>query len=203
MGRSPRARGTGPGFRCPVLIVQGDALSRGRIATVVCYTGSRNLRHLYASFRNLRHLVPLTSNVKWAEAPGDVLLSARQAGLPKDKETSFSKRPCPGAAPFAIVKPHGRPGQRPPMTSKTSARRVRFTYEDYTLLPEDGRKREIIDGELYGADIALPRSPSLEHQRTAANLLEILNAFARSSAAGTVVQAPFDVFFSNENIVQP
>lgn len=86
---------------------------------------------------------------------------------------------------------------------KTSARRVRFTYEDYALLPEDGRKREIIDGELYGADIALPRSPSLEHQRTVANLLEILNAFARSSAAGTVVQAPFDVFFSNENIVQP
>ena len=56
--------GSEPGFRRPVLVVQGDAFNRSRIATVVC--------------------VVLTSQLKWADAPGNVLLSARATGLPKD-----------------------------------------------------------------------------------------------------------------------
>ena len=55
---------SGPGFRRPVVVVQGDALNRSRIATVVC--------------------VPLTSNLKWALAPGNVHLAARLTGLSKD-----------------------------------------------------------------------------------------------------------------------
>ena len=57
-------RGSQPGFRRPVVVVQGDALNRSRLATVVC--------------------VALTSNVKWAPAPGNVLLSAAATGLPKE-----------------------------------------------------------------------------------------------------------------------
>lgn len=60
----PSPTGSGPGYRRPVVIVQSDHLNRSRLATVVC--------------------VPLTSNLKYAEAPGNVLLSARAAGLPKD-----------------------------------------------------------------------------------------------------------------------
>ena len=60
----PSPTGSGPGFRRPVVVVQSDHLNRSRLATVVC--------------------VPLTSNLKYAEAPGNVLLSARAAGLPKD-----------------------------------------------------------------------------------------------------------------------
>ena len=56
--------GSGPAFRRPVLIVQGDPLNRSRLATVLC--------------------VPLTSNLKWADAPGNVVLPARMTGLPKD-----------------------------------------------------------------------------------------------------------------------
>lgn len=55
---------SGPGFRRPVVVVQSDALNRSRIATVIC--------------------VPLTSNLQWANAPGNVLLSARTTGLPRD-----------------------------------------------------------------------------------------------------------------------
>jgi mRNA interferase MazF len=51
--------------------VQGDALNRSRIATVVC--------------------VPLTSNLKWAEAPGNVLLPARSTSLPKDSVANVSQ----------------------------------------------------------------------------------------------------------------
>jgi len=54
-----------------VVVVQGEALNRSRIATVVC--------------------VPLTSNLKWAAAPGNVTLTARVAGLPKDSVANVSQ----------------------------------------------------------------------------------------------------------------
>ena len=67
----PKAFGSGPGFRRPVVVVQGDALTRSRIATVVC--------------------VPLTSNLKWTGAPGNVSLPARITGLPKDSVANVSQ----------------------------------------------------------------------------------------------------------------
>jgi len=63
--------GSEPGFRRPVVVVQGDAFNRSRIATVVC--------------------VALTGNLRWAEAPGNVLLSARATGLPKDSVANVSQ----------------------------------------------------------------------------------------------------------------
>ena len=59
----PDPVGAGPGPRRPVLVVQGEALNRSRIATVIC--------------------VPLTSNLKWAGAPGNVLVARRDSGLPR------------------------------------------------------------------------------------------------------------------------
>ena len=67
----PAPSGSGPGLRRPVVVAQGDALNRSRLATVVC--------------------VPLTSNTKWAEAPGNVLLSAASTGLPKDSVANVSQ----------------------------------------------------------------------------------------------------------------
>ena len=65
------AQGSRPGFRRPVLVVQGDAFNRSRVATAVC--------------------VPLTSNLKWAEAPGNVRLPARSSGLSKDSVANVSQ----------------------------------------------------------------------------------------------------------------
>ena len=62
---------TSSGFRRPVVVVQGDALNRSRIATVIC--------------------VPLTTNLKWAAAPGNVQFSARLTGLPKDSVANVSQ----------------------------------------------------------------------------------------------------------------
>jgi mRNA interferase MazF len=53
------------------VVVQGDAINRSRIATVVC--------------------VPLTSNLKWATAPGNVPLTAGVTGLPKDSVANVSQ----------------------------------------------------------------------------------------------------------------
>ena len=67
----PDPAGSGPGFRRPILVVQGDALNRSRIATVVC--------------------VPLTSNLGYAQAPGNVPLRPRHTGLPKDSVANVSQ----------------------------------------------------------------------------------------------------------------
>jgi mRNA interferase MazF len=67
----PVPAGSEPGYRRPVLIVQGDALNFSQIAIVVC--------------------VPLTSNLRWAEAPGNVRLRARSTGLPKDSVANVSQ----------------------------------------------------------------------------------------------------------------
>ena len=67
----PAPTGSGPGFRRPIVVVQGDAINRSRIATVVC--------------------VPLTSNLKWASAPGNVPLAAAVTGLPKDSVANVSQ----------------------------------------------------------------------------------------------------------------
>ncbi len=53
------------------MVVQCDALNRSHVATVVC--------------------VPLTSNLKWAGAPGNVILPARLTGLPRDSVGNVSQ----------------------------------------------------------------------------------------------------------------
>jgi mRNA interferase MazF len=67
----PAPSGSGPGFRRPIVVVQGDPLNRSGIATVIC--------------------VPLTRNLSWSEAPGNVLLEARVAGLPRDSVANVSQ----------------------------------------------------------------------------------------------------------------
>jgi mRNA interferase MazF len=64
-------RGSEPGYRRPVVVVQGDALNRSRIATVVC--------------------VALTSNLGWADAPGNVALGEPVTGLPKPSVANVSQ----------------------------------------------------------------------------------------------------------------
>jgi mRNA interferase MazF len=62
--------GSAPGLRRPVVVVQCNALNQSRIGTVVC--------------------VPLTSNLKWREAPGNVLLTGHATGLNKDSVANVS-----------------------------------------------------------------------------------------------------------------
>lgn len=63
--------GSAPGFRRPVAIVQGEAFNASRLATAV--------------------VVPLTSNLRLAAAPGNVMLTARRTGLPRDSVANVSQ----------------------------------------------------------------------------------------------------------------
>jgi mRNA interferase MazF len=67
----PEPAGSEPGFRRPVVVIQNDAFNRSRIATVIC--------------------VALTSNLKLAVAPGNVLLPAQATGLDKDSVANVSQ----------------------------------------------------------------------------------------------------------------
>ena len=63
--------GSAPGYRRPVVVIQGDAFNRSAIKTVVT--------------------VPLTSNLRWAEAPGNVRLPSRQTGLSRESVANVSQ----------------------------------------------------------------------------------------------------------------
>jgi mRNA interferase MazF len=60
-----------PGFNRPVLVVQSNAFNRSRIRTIIA--------------------VVLTSNLRLAEAPGNVLMPASDTGLPRDSVANVSQ----------------------------------------------------------------------------------------------------------------
>ncbi len=64
-------RGSAPGYRRPLLIVQADSFNRSRIETVIA--------------------VALASNLHLVEAPGNVLLPKRSTGLSKDSVANVSQ----------------------------------------------------------------------------------------------------------------
>jgi mRNA interferase MazF len=67
----PDPTSSGPGYRRPVLVIQADAFTQSRIATVV--------------------VVPLSSNLRIASAPGNVLVSISESGLARDSVINVSQ----------------------------------------------------------------------------------------------------------------
>lgn len=67
----PAPQGSGPGYRRPVLIIQSDAFNRSRIQTVV--------------------VAAITTNVRLAAAPGNLLLRKRKTALPRDSVINVSQ----------------------------------------------------------------------------------------------------------------
>ncbi len=63
--------GSAPGYRRPVIVVQSDSFNRTSLRTVVA--------------------VPLTSNLRWATAPGNVRLAPRSTGLTRDSVANVSQ----------------------------------------------------------------------------------------------------------------
>jgi mRNA interferase MazF len=63
--------GSVPGYMRPMLVIQGDRINRSRISTVIC--------------------IPLTSNLEWAHAPGNIELAPGVTGLRKDSVVNVSQ----------------------------------------------------------------------------------------------------------------
>ena len=76
--------------------------------------------------------------------------------------------------------------------------KTKLTYEDYALLPEDGKIHEIIDGEHY-----MTPSPVTYHQMISGRLQFQLYEQIVNKGLGLVLNAPLDVQLSKIDIVQP
>jgi len=79
-----------------------------------------------------------------------------------------------------------------------SSDQVKFTYDDYRQLPDDGKRYEIIDGELYMAT-----SPTPNHQTIVNNFSFALTAYLRAHPIGKIFPAPLEVYFTKTNLAQP
>jgi mRNA interferase MazF len=67
----PDAVGSSPGYKRPVLVIQSDAFNRSNINTTI--------------------VLAITSNLKLANAPGNVLINKNQSGLPRDSVINVSQ----------------------------------------------------------------------------------------------------------------
>jgi len=78
------------------------------------------------------------------------------------------------------------------------AGRILLTYEDYVGLPNDGKRYEILDGELFVTPAPVPL-----HQRVSRNLERLLDRHVVGGALGEILHAPIDVILSPTTIAQP
>jgi len=74
----------------------------------------------------------------------------------------------------------------------------KLTYEDYVLIPDDGKRHQIIDGKHYVSD-----TPFIRHQRISRRLLCCIGKFLDEHPLGEILMAPTDVILSPHDIVQP
>lgn len=75
---------------------------------------------------------------------------------------------------------------------------IRLTYEDYCALPDDGRRYEILDGDLY-----MSPSPITLHQLVVGNTYHVLRHHVDRHALGKVFIAPYDVVLGKHDVVEP
>ena len=80
----------------------------------------------------------------------------------------------------------------------TTTPQTKFTYQDYLLFPNDGKRYELIAGDRY-----VTPAPRIRHQKISTNLQGFLFDFVKKNNNGLVLSAPTDVVFSDMDVVQP
>lgn len=73
-----------------------------------------------------------------------------------------------------------------------------WTYDAYTVIPDDGKRYEIVDGVLYGSP-----SPRKIHQRAVFRCARVLASYVEEAGLGEVFVAPYDVRMGQSTVVQP
>jgi Uma2 family endonuclease len=77
-------------------------------------------------------------------------------------------------------------------------RQIQYTYEDYLLFPEDGKRHELIAGDHF-----MSPSPITKHQKVLRQVFYKICNFLEHTPLGEVFCAPYDVVLSNTDIVEP
>ena len=75
---------------------------------------------------------------------------------------------------------------------------TRLTYDDFRLLPNNGKRYEIVEG-----DLLVTPAPRRMHQRIVTRLTRFLSAYVDDHQRGEVLVSPFDVVFSPFDVVEP
>jgi len=74
----------------------------------------------------------------------------------------------------------------------------RYTYQDYLELPYDGKRYEIINGELI-----MPPAPDTIHARVSKRIYKKLLKYSQDELIGEIFYSPIDVVLEDTNVVQP
>ncbi len=75
---------------------------------------------------------------------------------------------------------------------------TKYTHADLLVMPNDGKRREIIDGELY-----VTPSPNLRHQRISRRIEYAILKYLETHPVGEVFVAPLDVIFGERDVTEP
>jgi Uma2 family endonuclease len=73
-----------------------------------------------------------------------------------------------------------------------------LTYPELRLMPDDGKRYELIDGEVF-----VSPSPSEKQQRASGRLYVSWAVYVEKNDLGRVYYAPFDVVFGEKTALQP
>ena len=73
---------------------------------------------------------------------------------------------------------------------------LRWNSQDLDLLPDDGKRYEIVDGELY-----VSKQPHLDHQLVCTRIWELLQVWSRRTKAGVAIFAPGVIFADDDDVV--
>lgn len=84
------------------------------------------------------------------------------------------------------------------MSTSYMRARVPYTYEEYRFFPDDGRRYELIDGELY-----LSPAPTPFHQTVSRRLQHALMLLLEDKGLAYIFNAPCDIIINEQSVVQP
>src|SRR5262249_9065504 len=84
------------------------------------------------------------------------------------------------------------------MPQRDESRRVKLTYDDLVLFPDDGARHELIDGEHY-----VTPAPTMRHQRIAMRLTMAIGNWLVEYPIGELFFAPLDLVFTQVDVVEP
>jgi Uma2 family endonuclease len=76
--------------------------------------------------------------------------------------------------------------------------KIVLTYEDYVLLPNDGNRYEILEGEL-----TVTPAPGTKHQTASGNLFVLLAHYIKERDLGKLFHAPIDLILESTSVLQP
>lgn len=80
----------------------------------------------------------------------------------------------------------------------TTGLKQKLDYSDYAGIPPDGKRYEILDG-----DLCVTPAPSPRHQWISKKLQRMLEAYFEARSLGKVFNAPIDVILTLQDVVQP